>query len=281
MITTKNNFKGYLRKHYPEINAYPVYGLPVYIMDKPLSHMDMYKYNVQQLPSGKYVVFIGTTVEEATQLFIKLQTEGIPSNSRPREHDTAPTTFSSFENWLDRHDIKPINRTFCNNMSPMECFHSECIEGCVDIQKKGVWYMYELPPHIDNGILFKNIPHIVIDDGTKRGDVLVILIKAAASRYKSRKQRFMERFELMQPLYERLIGICAVADQMDQAREYTSAQEKWEEAKHLCEQYMNIQFELENGYIKIDEMKEAYRNGTISLYTRNPGKLYQTDTETF
>lgn len=286
MITTKNNFKGYLRRHYPEIAAYPVYGLPVYILDKPLNPMDTYKYNVQQLPSGKYVVFIGISVQEATELFSKLIKEGIPVNSKPREHDTAPTTFSSFENWLDRHNIKPLNRTFCNDMSPYECFHREDIQGLEqdnegnlrDIRKKGVWYMYELSASIDNGVLFKHIPHITLNYGDDESHtVLIVLIKAAASRYKSRRQRFLEKFELMRPLYEQLIASCAVA----QNEEGDEVGPEWEKAKTLCEQYMNMQFDLTDGFVKIEELMEAYSDGTINLFTRNPGKLYHEDSESF
>ena len=282
MIATKNNFKGYLRKHYPEIAAYTVYGLPVYILDKPLNPVDTYRYNVQQLPNGKYIVFIGLSVQEATELFLKIQKDGIPSNSKPREHDTAPTTFSSFESWLDRHNVNVIHRTFCNDMSPVECFHREDIQGLEidnegnirDIHKKGVWYMYELPGSVDNGVLFKRIPHITVEyaDDNK---VIIILIKAAASRYKSRRQRFLEKFELMRPLYEQLIAACAVAQNEE------DGDDEWEKAKSLCEQYMNMQFDMADGFVKMEELQEAYINGTINLFTRDPGKLYHEDSESF
>lgn len=276
MITTKNNFKGYLRKHYPDITAYPIYGQPVYILDKALSDIDNYNYNIQQLPNGKYVAFIGISVQEATKLFTDLKTNGIPRNSHVTEKKTAPTTFSCFEAWLERHNVTPANRTFCNNMTPSECLHSENIESCAESQKKGTWYMYELPPYVDNGEYFANIPHIVVSN-VDNTESLIVLIKASASRYKSKKQRFLEKFQFMQPIYEKLIAACAVADQCD----HSEATMKWSEAHSLCIQYMNTQFETE-ATVDIDKMKEAYRNGTLGLFVRDPSNmLTESDEETF
>lgn len=279
MITTKNNFKGYLRRKYPNIVATPVYGLPLYILDKPLSEVDNFSYNIQPLPNGKYVAFIGISIQEATRLLEQINKEGIPSASRTHEKETAPTTFSCFEAWLDRHQFSFINRTFCNDMSPRDCFHSDNILGCTSPLHKGTWYMYELPAYIDDGKRFVNIPHIIIDDGTGRGDILIVLIKASASRYKSKKQRFIEHFQLMQPIYEKLIVACATAV-ANETKESGSGTVEWEQAKALCEQYMNIQFQT-TGVVDIEEMKEAYRNGTIGLFTRDISKLYTEDSETF
>lgn len=280
MITTKNNFKGYLRKHYPDITAYPVYGQPIYILDKGLSDLDNYTYNVQQLPNGKYVAFIGISVDEAIRLFTDLKTNGIPRNSHTTEKKTAPTTFSSFEAWLERHGIEPLHRTFCNNMTPEECFHHSNILGCSTPQQKGVWYMYELPSHADNGERFANIPHVNVDYG-EQGSIIVCLIKASASRYKSKKQRFMEKFQFMQPLYEKLIAACAIAQNMERDQESPESKEAWFDAAAICNQYMNTQFETE-GEVDVFEMKEAYKNGTLGLFTRNPAALHNTDSaETF
>lgn len=273
MITTKNNFKGYLRKHYPNINAYPVYGLPMYILDTPLNDIDNYTYNVQPLPNGKHVAFIDVSPAAATVLLTQLREHGVPSNGHSPERIEAPTTFSCFEAWLERHGIRAINRTFCNNMSPQECLHSDCIVSCSAPQKKGVWYMYELNESEDDGKRFVNIPHITIDD------TLIVLIKASASRYKSKRQRFIEKFQLMQPIYEKLIAACAVADQMDVTLD-PGASVQWEEARKLCTQYMNIQFETE-GNVDVNEMKEAFRNGTIGLYVRDVSRMHIEDSETF
>ena len=57
MITTKYNFKLWLKRKYPDVIANPVYGVPAYLLSKALSTEDMYLYNVQQLPSGQYIVF--------------------------------------------------------------------------------------------------------------------------------------------------------------------------------------------------------------------------------
>lgn len=272
MITTKNNFKGFLRRKYPTINAYPVYGLPMYILDHPLNQIDTWEYNVQPLPNGKYVAFIGVTVQEATKLLEQLNKDGVPSNSHSREKETAPTTFSCFEAWLDRHQIKAFNRTFCNNMSPEECFHSEHIESCPAPQKKGTWYMYELPGYINTGKTLANIPNITVDYGPK-GDITICLIKASASKYKSKRQRLMEKFQFMQPIYEQLIAACAIASQNDSAAD-------WDKALGLCIQYMQVQFEKE-GIVNVDKMKEAYKNGTIGLFTRDPNNMYIDNDETF
>lgn len=276
MITTKNNFKGYLRKHYPDISAYPVYGQPIYILDKRLSDIDNYNYNVQQLPNGKYVAFIGVSISEAMNLLADLRNNGIPKNSHVVEKKTAPTTFSCFEAWLERHNVEPLHRTFCNNMTPEECFHSEHIEGCSVPQQKGVWYMYELPSYIDNGERFANIPHVNVDYGDQ-GKIIVVLIKASASRYKSKKQRFLEKFQFMQPIYEKLIAACAVAQNLEQ-QDNPEAKEAWFDAANLCNQYMSAQFEIE-ATVDVNEMKEAYRNGTIGLFTRNPDVLHHEDNE--
>lgn len=270
MITTKNNFKGYLHRKYPDIISYPIYGLPIYILDKSLDEVDAWDYHQQQLPNGKFIVFIGINVAEATKLLTQLNKTGIPTHGHTREKETAPTTFSCFEAWLERHQEKWINRTFCNNMSPRDCLHSDDILCCSAPLRKGTWYMYELPAYLDTGKAFDNIPHIVIDDGTNRGDILIALIKASASKYKSKKQRFIEKFQFMQPIYEQLIAACAVA----------TGQDDWDKAHALCIQYMSTQFERE-GTVDIDKMKEAYCNGTIGLFVRDPENLYPGDTETF
>lgn len=264
MITTKNNFRSYLRKHYPNINAYPIFGTPAYVLDKQMSDLDNYIYNLQSLPNGKFVVFIGVTIEEATNLFNKLKSGNIPKSSHERNNPTAPTTFSCFEAWLDRNDYKYMNRTFCSNMTPEECFRTENIESCAAPRKKGTWYMYELPGYIDDGKRFENIPHVTLDYG-ERGDVIIVLIKASASVYKSKKQRFLEKFQLMQPLYEQIIVACATGD--------------WEHAQLLCIQYMNIQFDIE-GTIDIEKIKEAYCNGTIGLFLRDPKNMSKEDVDT-
>lgn len=272
MIKSKNNFKGMLRRKYPNVKSYPIYGLPIYILDRKLSEEDNWNYNVSELPNGKFAAFIGVTVQEATDLLSKMRDEGVPKNSHTHTNPTAPTTFSCFEAWLDRNDYKYINRTFCGNMTPAECFHSESIEGCIDIHHKGTWYMYELPGALDDGIRFSRAPHVTMDYGA-RGKVIIVLVKASSSRYKSKKQRFIEKFDLMQPIYEKLIAACAIAS--------TTEGSDWSEALLLCNQYMHIQFETDSGSVDVEKLKEAYTNGTLNLFTRDVENLCIEDSETF
>lgn len=265
MITTKNNFKGYLRRRYPKIIAIPIYGLPVYILDQPLSPEDMYLYNIQPLTNGKYAAFIGVTIPEATKLLEGINSGKITQTNKTREKETAPTTFSCFEAWLERHQIKWINRTFCNNMSPEECLQSNHIESCSAPQVKGTWYMYELPGYVNDGKTLANIPNITVGYGPER-DVIICLIKASSSKYKSKKQRFIEKFQFMQPIYDQILIACA--------------KEEWDKAETLCNQYMAIQFDR-TGMVDKDSMTEAYKNGTIGLFLRNPDNLREDDFDAF
>lgn len=271
MITTKYNFKLWLRRKYPHITATPIYGLPAYILSQTMSAQDNFIYNTQQLPDGRYVVFIGCNPATIRQLMQQLKEEGVPKADYRSVRTTAPTTFASFQMWLERHGITPLNRTFCSNDSVANLFKDP-----TQSMEKRAWYMYEIPlplPQLEGEgeeKVFENIPHIHSVSTTLEGfriEVVIVLIKASTSRYKSKKQRFIEKFDLMQPLYEKLIADCAKAQFMEERGE--PADTEWSNAATTCEQYMSILFERE-GHIEISALKEAAHEGSLGLFTRNP-----------
>lgn len=268
MITTKYNFKLWLHRKYPNITATPIYGMPAYILSKPLNPADNFLYNVQQLPDGRHVVFIGVSIHELKDYLNTLRVSGIPQTNYRAIRTTAPTTFASFQSWLDRNHIVPLNRTFCSNYSVSDLFKDPDAS-----MEKRAWYMYELPitgNNNDTEILFKEIPHIYSTSTTDEGltvNVVIVLIKASTSVYKSKKQRFIEKFALMQPLYEKLIADCAKAQLVEESGE--RADDEWDKAISTCNQYMGILFERE-GYVEINALKEAAHEGSLGLFTRNP-----------
>lgn len=268
MITTKYNFKLWLHRKYPDITATPIYGMPAYILSKPLNPADNFLYNVQQLPDGRHVVFIGVSIHELKDYLNTLRASGIPQTNYRAIRTTAPTTFASFQSWLDRNHIVPLNRTFCSNYSAADLFKDPNAS-----MEKRAWYMYELPitgNNNDTETLFKEIPHIYSTSTTDEGltvNVVIVLIKASTSIYKSKKQRFIEKFALMQPLYEKLIADCAKAQFVEESGE--RADDEWDKAVATCNQYMGILFERE-GYVEINALKEAAHEGSLGLFTRNP-----------
>lgn len=277
MINTKYNFKQWLHKAYPDIVALPIYGCNGYVLSKPLSDIDNFKYNVQQLENGRYVVFVGVTpgTSYVKDILKELNTKGIPSVRKGKYNVAAPTTFGSFRNWLSRNNIVPLNRTFCSHTTAAALFQDETAS-----KENRSYYMYELPVSVkDDDLLitdhpihevFINNPYkaIVNTDGTP---IVVVLIKACNSTYKSKKQLFAEKFALMQPLYEKLISSCAKAEAMDEIQPGTGISE-WQQAKDICEQYMGIQFEI-TGSIDLEKMKEAFNEGYISIWTRDRQNL--------
>ena len=136
--------------------------------------------------------------------------------------------------------------------------------------------MYELPItgiNNDTETLFKAIPHMYSTSTTLEGlkvPVVIVLIKASTSIYKSKKQRFIEKFDLMQPLYEKLIADCAKAQFVEESGE--SADDEWNIAVATCNQYMGILFERE-GHVEISALKEAAHEGSLGLFTRDPERL--------
>ena len=277
MITTKYNFKQWLRKAYPDIVATPIYGFSGYVLSKPLSNIDNFKYNVQQLENGRYVVFVGVAPgsDYMKDALKELNTKGIPSMREGKHNIAAPTTFSSFNNWLSRNNIVPLNRTFCSHTTASTLFQDDTAS-----KENRTYYMYELPVSVkDNQLfitdhscdeVFINSPYktIVNNDGTP---IVVVLIKASNSTYKSKRQLFAEKFALMQPLHEKLIASCAKAGVMDEIQPGTGIAE-WQQAKDICEQYMGIQFET-TGVIDLEKMKEAFNEGWLGIWTRDRQNL--------
>lgn len=270
MITTKYNFKQWLRRTYPDVTATPIYGVPAYILSKPLSDEDNFLYNVQQLKDGRYVVLLGSAQSRKQELKQIMNSEY--SQLVQKKDSPAPTTFSSFEQWLRRHNITPLNRTFCSHTTASALFQDESAS-----KEVKTYYMYELPYDGDKD-KFKLIPYKIVCDST----VIVVLVKASNSTYKSKKQLFLEKFSLMQPLYEQLISCCAKALAKDELQEGTGT-EDWLHARNLCEQYMGIQFET-TGVVDIDKMKEAAKDGTLGFWTRDKQNISNkgdTEEETF
>lgn len=252
MITTAYNFKQWFKRHYPDIMINPVYGMEAYTFDKPLTPEHMFEYNVQQLPSGLYIVFIGRSPEQVLELMRKIAAEGI-QYIRPKR--AIPTTFSSFENWYRTRQLKPLHRTHCAKVTANELLHTDNPAWNV----KRDWYMYEFsldPARLDGASdLFKEGsmdyggPYLYTESGT-----LTLLVKASTSTYVSKKQMFLQKFSLMQPLLEQTIAACA--------------QDDWDKANELASQYASIQFDNQLLVAEAGALKEAYSRHELSLFLR-------------
>lgn len=250
MVTTAYNFKQWFKRHYPDIMINPVYGLEAYTFDKPLSPEHMYEYNVQQLQNGHYIVFVGRTPEQVIELMRDIATNGLQYRKPQRG---IPTTFSSFENWYRNKQLKPLHRTHCAKITAADALHDEAQE-----HVKRDWYMYEFsldPARCDGAAeLFKEPlnfagPHVTTESGT-----IVLLIKSPVSAYVSKRQLFLQKFTLMQPLFEQLVTACAQGD--------------WDKAVDLCNQYASIQFDKQVCVIEAAALKTAYEHNELSLFTR-------------
>lgn len=269
MITTKYNFKLWLRRKYPDITAIPVYGIPAYILSKDLDPMDNYIYNVQQLADGRYIVFIGTNNTKTISEWIQKLNTGKPIVVR---ENIAPTTFAAFEQWLTKNDIVPLHRTFCSHKTPSEVLMTKAINNCININETKTWYLYELPYDDETPAnMFSRVPNVITENGT-----IAILIKACNSKYVSKKQRFVDKFVQMRPLYEQLIKICASASTKDALNQPSG--DDWSHAVSICEQYMGIQFEYA-GTVELSAMKEAANEGTLGFFTRDRSNLKPLNTE--
>ncbi len=243
MVTTTYNFKQWFKRHYPDITIYPIYGMEAYTFDKPMSPQDMYEYNVQQLPSGQYIVFVGRTAEQVIELMRSIKEHGL---NYVRPHRGTPTTFSSFENWIRDRGYEYKHRTHCSKATANELLHTNETEW----NMRRDWYMYEFD---------KTIGQVVIQDfhgpytATTSGTV-VILIKASTNSYVSKKQAFLQKFALMQPLFEQLVGAAATGD--------------WDKANELAGQYASIQFDVTLSVTDASALKTAYEHNELSLFTR-------------
>lgn len=245
MITTKYNFKQRMSKKYPQIIFTPVYGTSAYLFNKELDPVDMYEYNVQQLANGQYICFVGVSDTDVIAATIKQFNSGQIPLTR-RETPYAPTTFTTFEAYLNRKAITAIHRTHVQEQSANEALFTDNADPTWNIKRN--WYMYEFDKSVP--IVFNPQTPVLETDNSK-----VVLIKASNSSYVSKKKLFMQRFTRMQPLYDQLIAACATED--------------WERAQSLCEQYVSIQFDQTLKVRDIGDMKEAYANGLLRLYTRN------------
>ncbi|MBO5922652.1 MAG: hypothetical protein J6Q48_09750 [Bacteroidaceae bacterium] len=239
MIRTYHNFKQWVNRHYPDITVTPVYGTGAYTLNKPMSPEHMYEYMVQQLPNGQYIVFPGLTAEQVAEQFTSIVKDGVP-----RRVTKVPSTFSSFESWLVRNNIKPLHRTHVTDISAADALHDDTLD-----HVKGNWYLYELEAA---SVKTEDItaPYVKTSSGT-----VAILIKTSSSGYVSKRQLFMRKFATMQPLYEQLVA--------------AMAKEDYEQAEQLCSNYASVQFEKQLKVKDIEMMKEAYANGILSLFTRN------------
>ena len=241
MVTTAYNFKQWFKRHYPDITINPVYGMEAYTFDKPMSPQDMFEYNVQQLQNGLYIVFVGRTPIQVMELMRDIAKNGI-QYIRPKR--AIPTTFASFENWLRINNVKPLYRTHIARQTASEALHTASDESTWN--QKRDWYMYEFTA---NTIENFGGPHIETENGTT-----VILVKASTNTYVSKKQLFLQKFALMQPLFEQLVAACA--------------KEEWDKANELCSQYASIQFDTNVSVIDTAAVKEAYERNELNLFVR-------------
>lgn len=246
MITTKYNFKQRMSKKYPNIVFTPVYGTSAYLFNKELNPVDMYEYNVTQLANGQYICFVGQTSVTTVKGIIEAINSGQPLLGR-RESPYAPTTFTTFESFIQRKGIQIIHRTHIQDQSANEALFTDKDDAAWNTKR--CWYMYEIDAKAPV-TLNPTTPCIETESGTR-----VFLIKSSHNNYISKKKLFMQKFTRMQPLYDQLIAACATED--------------WERAQGLCEQYVSIQFDQSLKVREAEAMKEAYNDGTLRLYTRN------------
>lgn len=264
MVTTAYNFKQWFKRHYPDIRIYPVYGLEAYTFDKPLSPEHMYEYNVQQLANGQYIVFVGRSPEQVIDLMRDISKNGLQYRKPERG---IPTTFSSFENWYRSKQLKPLHRTHITKTTAAEALHDDAAE-----HVKRDWYMYEFsmdPARCDmadeyfaEGKMKFGGPHVYTESGT-----IVLLIKSPVSSYVSKRQLFLQKFTLMQPLFEQLVTACAQGD--------------WDKANELAGQYASIQFDKQVNVVEAAAVKEAYENNELSLFCRCKTNFTEVDDEGF
>lgn len=245
MVTTKYNFKQWLHRTYPDIVATPIYGMPAYVLNKPLEPVHMYEYNVQTLKNGQLVVFVGVKVQEIPEMLKTLNTEGVQGYRPHNEQPFNPTTYNSFEKWLIRHNVEYMHRTYMPNMTACEALYTTNDNPTWNQHHN--WYLYEFEAW--NGDINPQTPHVTTENGT-----VVLLIKAPAQIYVSKRQRFLKHFELMQPIYEQLVVALSKDDT--------------ETAIALVTQYASTQWDkpMTTEYSK---MKEAYDNGILSLFVKN------------
>lgn len=243
MITTTYNFKQWFKRHYPDITISPVYGLEAYTISAPMSPEHMFEYNVQQLPSGLYIVFIGKSPEQVLELMRDISANGLMYH-KPKK--VIPTTFSSFENWYREHQLQLLHRTHVTKMTAAEALHDDTLE-----KVKRDWYLYEFRRDQvwDQFIGDIRGPYVETESGT-----IVLAIKSPVSAYVSKRQLFLQKFALMQPLFEQLVAACAKGD--------------WEKATEVCAQYASIQFDAPLKVGEPEHLKMAFQNNELSLYTR-------------
>ena len=249
MIRTYHNFKQWVRKTYPDIDIRPVYGTGAYTLNKAMSEVDMFLYNVQQLPSGLYIVWPGLSVEQIMEQYKVIVQNGTPA----RPEKMIPSTFTSFEAWITKHQLKPLHRTHVTSITAAEALHDTSLE-----KVKRNWYLYEFsldPARCDgaNELFDRPVtraPFVFTESGS-----IVIAIKTSNSGYVSMKQLFLQKFTTMQPLLEQAIAACA--------------KEEWVHAAELLSQYASIQFGQEMRIKDMVKMKEAYNDGVLTLYVRS------------
>jgi len=246
MIKTYHNFKQWVKKHYPDIMITPVYGTGAYTLNKALNDVDMFLYNVQQLPNGQYIVWPGLTPEQVMEQYKSIVQNGVPS----RPEQAIPSTFTSFEAWVTKHQLKPLHRTHVTAMTAAEVLHDDSLE-----HVKRNWYLYEFSladaatrERFSNPVT--RAPYVFTESGS-----IVIAIKTSNSGYVSKKQLFLQKFATMQPLLEQAIAACA--------------KEEWTKAAELVSQYASIQFGEQMRVKDLTKMKEAYDEGIITLYVRS------------
>lgn len=267
MITSKNNFKKYLRTHYPDVKAESISGLSAYLLDKPLSDQDMLDYSVMQLNDGKYVVFIGMRYNDMIEAFTTMQDRGVVTTSMvSKAGKEMPTTFTAFGQWLYRNNniAKLKHRIFVPHKSIHDCFYgistysnnSNVMDNAIN-----TWYQYEFEGTIDEELL-KRVPYAIVEN-TDHTQSTIVLIKASSSSYKSKKQLRLENFQLMQPLYEQIIAECSAGD--------------WEKATYLCETYKKIKYQREQRCNK-EELIEAFNRHVLPAYLNKEEENYDSPT---
>lgn len=241
MIRTKYNFKQWLCRTYPDVVATPIYGLPAYILSKPLKPLHMHEYMIQQLANGQYVVFIGLNASQIEKYIRNINAEGIPHRRNGRQSVCCPTTFTAFERWLARNNIQYNERVYVANQTANEVLFTDSTEPGWNVHNN--WYLYDVALREDQ--INPAVPH----------NDHFFLIKAPSTIYVSKRSKLLQNLTLMEPVYEQLVRACVEND--------------WERAYALVNQYASIQFDFEATVKDINKLKEAHDAGTLYVFVRN------------
>lgn len=112
MVTTKNSFRHMLARKYPQSKVLVTPGYPIFIIDVPLDETDSRLYFSKPLEDGTYWTTYIQDKDEVKKLYAAYSEGGIEARSFTWTRNSIPTSYSAFENYLLRHNIKPLEKKY-------------------------------------------------------------------------------------------------------------------------------------------------------------------------